>query len=117
MRAYLAALKSARGPRYFWSVRKLWGLLCQYPDTDVVAAVARAMDHRIFDIRRVETILLQSIAETDFQLPLGFDPRGCPESADYQRGAVTPNPTSTTISRIPHRRARCSMIFRLCWKR
>ncbi len=92
VRAYLAALKSARGPRYFWSVRKLWGLLCQYPDTDVVAAVARAMDHRIFDIRRVETILLQSIAETDFQLPLGFDPRGCPESADYQRGAVTPEP-------------------------
>jgi len=89
---YLESLKAARGPRYFWSVRKLWRLLCQYRDTDVVAAVSRAMEHRIFDIRRVETMLLQTIAETDFQLPLGFDLHSSRNSPDYRCGAVTPEP-------------------------
>jgi len=55
MRAYLEALKADRGPRYIWSIRKLCRLLCQYKTEDVAAAVAKAHEHRLFDIQRVDT--------------------------------------------------------------
>jgi hypothetical protein len=92
MSGYLDALKSARGVRYAWCVRRLWRLLCQYRDTDLMAAVVRAREHRLFDIHRVETILLQTIADQDFQLPAGFEAGHCDENPEYQRGAVTPAP-------------------------
>ena len=92
MCAYLEALKVARGPRYFWSVRKLWRLLCQYRDADLRAAVARAHAHRMFDVNRVETILLQNIAETDYQLPMGFEAGDYADLPEYRRGAATPEP-------------------------
>jgi hypothetical protein len=62
MTAYLEALKIARGPRYFWSARKLWRLRCQYHDADLMVAVARAHEHRLFDVHQIETILPQTIA-------------------------------------------------------
>jgi len=92
MAAYLAALKTARGPRYFWSVRKLWRLLCQYRAEDLKAAVARAHEHRLFDVNRIETILLQDLAQKDYQLPLGFEAKDCENLPEYRQGAVTPEP-------------------------
>ena len=92
MAAYLEALKTARGPRYFWSVRKLWRLSCQYREEDLLAAVARAHEHGMFDVNRVETIILQSIAEKDYQLPMGFEAGDCENLPEYRRGAVTPEP-------------------------
>ncbi|MFH1724220.1 MAG: IS21 family transposase [Elusimicrobiota bacterium] len=88
--AYLAALKTARGPRYFWSVRKLWRLLCQYQAEDLQAAVAKAHQHRLFDVERVETILLQDLAQRDYQLPLGFAAADFQASPEYRQGAVAP---------------------------
>lgn len=88
--AYLAALKSARGPRYFWSVRKLWRLLCQYSAEDLQAAVARAHEFQLFDVNRIETILLQNLAQKDYQLPLGFEAKDCENMPEYRQGAVTP---------------------------
>ena len=72
MAPYLEALKKERGARYVWSLRKLFQLLCQYPAGDLLAAVKTAHEHRVLDVRRVETILLQNLAERDFHLPLGF---------------------------------------------
>lgn len=92
MMAYLAALKAARGPRYFWSVRKLWRLLCQYRDADLLAAVIRAHEHGMFDVNRIETILLQNVAQSDYQLPLGFEAADFEDLPEYRRGAVTPEP-------------------------
>lgn len=92
MSAYLSALKSARGPRYFWSVRKLWRLYCQYQAEDIKAAVAKAHEHRLFDVNRIETILLQDVAQRDFQLPLGFELKDCENNPQYREGAVTPEP-------------------------
>jgi transposase len=92
MGAYLEALKMARGPRYFWSVRKLWRLLCQYRAEDLKAAVAKALEHRLFDINRIETILLQDIAQKDYQLPLGFEAQDCEDNPQYRQGAATPEP-------------------------
>lgn len=88
--AYLDALKTARGPRYFWSVRKLWRLLCQYPAEDLKAAVAKAHGHRLFDIARVESILLQDLAQRDYQLPLGFTAADLETLPEYRQGAVAP---------------------------
>ncbi len=90
MGAYLAALKSSRGPRYFWSVRKLWRLLCQYQAEDLKAAVAKAHAYRLFDVVRVETILLQNLAQRDYQLPLGFTAADFEASPEYRQGAVAP---------------------------
>jgi hypothetical protein len=87
---YLAALKTARGPRYFWSVRKLWRLLCQYQASDLKAAVAKAQAHRLFDVERVETILLQDLAQRDYQLPLGFEAADFEAIPEYRQGAVAP---------------------------
>ena len=92
MTAYLGALKIARGPRYIWSVRKLWRLRCQYHDADLLAAVARAHEHGLFDVNRVETILLQNIAQNDYQLPLGFAAQEDGDMREYHRGAATPEP-------------------------
>lgn len=92
MAAYLAALKDARGPRYFWSVRKIWRLLCQYRAEDLKAAVARAHEHRLFDVNRIETILLQELAQKDYQLPLGFEAKDCENLPEYRQGALTPEP-------------------------
>jgi len=92
MTAYLDALKTARGPRYFWSVRKLWRLCVQYHDVDLLAAVVRAHEHSLFDVNRVETILHQNIAQNDYQLPLGFEAGDCGDLPEYQQGAATPEP-------------------------
>ena len=92
MSAYLSALKVARGPRYFWSVRKLWRLYCQYRAEDLKAAVAKAHEHRLFDVNRIETILLQDVAQKDYQLPLGFEAQDCENNPEYRQGAATPEP-------------------------
>lgn len=72
MKRYLEFLKKERGPRYRWSLRKLFHLLCQYKAEDLLKAVDIAERHRLFDVRRVETILLQNLAERDYHLPLRF---------------------------------------------
>jgi transposase len=92
MSAYLLALKAARGPRYFWSVRKLWRLYCQYRAEDLKAAVAKASEHRLFDVNRIETILLQDVAQRDYQLPLSFEAHDCGDNPQYREGAATPEP-------------------------
>ena len=92
MQAYLAELKAERGPRYIWSVKKLYELLCEYRSEDLVAAVARAGEHRLFDVGRIETILLQSIAQKDYALPLDFEAQDYEKLPEYQEGAVTPEP-------------------------
>lgn len=92
MEAYLQALKTERGPRYIWSLKKLYRLSCQYKAEDLLAAVAKAAEHRLFDINRVETILLQDIAGRDYFLPLESQPEDYEAWPQYQQGAATPEP-------------------------
>ena len=92
MTAYMAALKAARGPRYVWSLRKLYQLLCQYKAEDLAAAVAKAAEHRLFDVSRIETILLQDIAARDYYLPLGGAVEDYEKWPQYQAGATTAEP-------------------------
>ena len=90
MQSYLETLKSERGARYVWSVKKLYDLLCQYKGDDLLAAVSRASSNRLFDVRRIETILLQEIAQRDYFLPLSFEPQDYENLPQYQQGATTP---------------------------
>lgn len=92
MEAYLQALKLERGPRYIWSLKKLYRLLCQYKAEDVLAAVAKAFEHRLFDVNRIETVLLQDIAARDYFLPLNSQPEDYEAWPEYQQGAATPEP-------------------------
>ena len=56
------------------------------------AAVAKALGHRLFDVNRIETILLQDIAQNDYQLPLGFEAQDWEQNPQYRQGAATPEP-------------------------
>lgn len=68
-------------------------LMCQYRAEDVLAAVAKAFEHRLFDVSRLETILLQNIAARDYFLPLASQLREDYEKwPQYQQGATTPEP-------------------------
>lgn len=92
MLTYLQALKAERGSRYVWSVKKLYRLLCQYDAQTLERAVARAAEHRLFDVRRIETILLQDIAEREYHLPLDPKAEHYEDWPQYRQGAVTPEP-------------------------
>jgi hypothetical protein len=89
---YLEALKAERGSRYVWSVKKLYRLLCQYDAQALERAVARAAEHRLFDVRRIETILLQDIAQREYRLPLEPQASDYEDWPQYRQGAVTPEP-------------------------
>lgn len=92
MAGYLEELKAERGPRYFWSVKKLYRLLCQYRAEDLIQAVTKAREHRLFDPNRIETILLQEIASRDYYLPLESAPEDYEKWSQYREGSVTPEP-------------------------
>jgi transposase len=87
---FLEQLKKERGSRYRGAIRKLYHLICQYRPEDVARAVERALRHRLFDIARVEKILLQDLAERDYHLPLGFHPEGVPPEGVDDVGPDTP---------------------------
>jgi len=89
---YLDVLKAERGPRYVWSVKKLYRLLCQYDAEVLERAVARAAQYRLFDVRRIETILLQDIAQREYRLPLEPRAEDYQDWPQYRQGAVTPEP-------------------------
>jgi len=86
LKSYLKEMKN-QGRRYRSQIRKLYHLACQYRPEDVKTAIQRALDHRLFDIHRVETILLQNLAERDYHLPLGF------ESQEDDNAGSDPHPS------------------------
>lgn len=88
METYLAKLKSERRYRHGWSLRKLYTLLCQYKAEDLLKAVERAGEHGLFDVRRLEGVLLGDLARQEYLLPL--EPQDYEDSAGFIKGAGTP---------------------------
>ncbi len=88
MENYLAKLKSERGHRYGWSLRKLYALLCQHKAEDLLRAVERAGRHGLFDVGRIEGVLLGDLARQDYLLPM--EPQDYEDSAGFLKGAGTP---------------------------
>lgn len=88
MEQYLAKLKAAGGHRYAWSLRKLYALVCQHRAEDIIAAVSKANEHGLFDVGRIEAIILANIAHQDYLLPM--EDQDYEDSAEYRKGAGTP---------------------------
>lgn len=90
-RAYLEALKVARpGRTYRWSLKILHRLLAHYPAQALADSLAKALAHRLWDVRRIEGVLLQQLAQDQFQLTLFTeDYENTPE---FEKGAATPPP-------------------------
>jgi hypothetical protein len=85
---YLARLKIRRGHRYVWSLRKLYALLCQHKTEDLLRAVERAAEHGLYDVGRIEAIILGEMARQDYLLPM--EPQDYETSAEFLKGASTP---------------------------
>jgi transposase len=88
MEQYLNLLKANRAARYYWSLKKLYRLLCQYKASDLLGAAATASQERVFDVRRLEALLLETVAREDFLLPL--DSQDYEKNPEFQKGAGTP---------------------------
>jgi len=87
--AYLEGLQAARrGRAYRWSLKILHRLLSHYSARDVVAALSRALAHRLWDVRRIEGVLLQQLARERFQLPLAAE--DYETNPEFEKGAITP---------------------------
>jgi len=86
--SYLSRLKSERGPRYVWSLRKLYTLLCRHKAEDVIKAVERALECGLFDVGRLEAVILSEIGRQEYLLPM--EPQEYEDSAEFLKGAGTP---------------------------
>ena len=87
MPEYLTRLKADRGSHYAWSLRRLYGLLCQHRTEDFLKAVAKAGEHGLFDVRRVEAVLLADLARQEYLLPM--EPQDYEDSEGFIKGAGT----------------------------
>lgn len=66
---YVAAIKKHVGGRATLALRRLLGLLRDYPRDSFLAAVSHAMNFGLFDIDRLERLVLQHIAHDYFVVP------------------------------------------------
>ena len=87
---YLDQLKAERPGRTFrWSVKVLHRLIGHYPGPEIARAMGQAGTHRLWDVRRIEGILLQNLAQDHFQLAL-LPPEDYEKNPEFEKGAATP---------------------------
>ena len=87
---YLDQLKVERPGRTFrWSVKVLHRLVGHYPGPEIARAMGQAGAHRLWDVRRIEGILLQNLAQDHFQLPL-LAAEDYELNPEFEKGAATP---------------------------
>jgi transposase len=66
---YVAALKQHAGGRGMLALRRLLGLVRDYPRDSLLAAVAHAEHYGLFDLERLERLVLKHIANDYFIVP------------------------------------------------
>jgi transposase len=71
--AYVAALKKRASGRGTLALRRLLKLLREYPRTSVRAAVRQAEQYGLYDLDRLERMVLKEIAHEYFVLPADHD--------------------------------------------
>jgi len=69
--SYVALLKKNVGGRSTHAVRRLLKMVRDYPEGPVLSAVRRAEQYGLFDLERLERLVLKQIATDYFVLPLG----------------------------------------------
>ena len=89
---YLDQLKTQRpGRAYRYGVKVIHRLIGHYPGPDILRAMAQALEHRLWDVKRIESVLLQNLAQSHFQLPL-IPPEDFEKNPEFEKGAATPPP-------------------------
>jgi hypothetical protein len=73
IRQYTLELKRHSAGRGTLALRRLLGLLREYPREAVAKAVATALEYGLFDLERLERLILRTIAKDYFVLPSGTD--------------------------------------------
>lgn len=87
---YLDQLQAERPGRTFrWSVKVLHRLIGHYPAPEIARAMGQAGTHRLWDVRRIEGILLQNLAQDHFQLAL-LPAEDYEKNPEFEKGAATP---------------------------
>jgi transposase len=86
---FVDALKTRRdGGRLGMRLRQLRRLYLEYPTEALVAALEVALPHGLFDLRRIEELVLKHVGKTFFQLPRGGTSRGAVRDDDYDDDPV-----------------------------
>jgi hypothetical protein len=74
---YLAAIKTRCPGRYVRMLRRLLGMLRDYPRPPLLAAVSAAQEYGLFDLDRLDRMVLRNVARDYFVLePAGFSEEG-----------------------------------------
>jgi hypothetical protein len=68
---YATRLKRHSTGRGTLALRRLVALYCEYPREAVTKAVATALEYGLFDLERLERLILRAIAKDYFVLPGG----------------------------------------------
>jgi hypothetical protein len=71
--AYVAALVKQAHGRGVRPLRRLLGFRRSYPESPFLAAVAQALQFGLFDLGRLEAMILQQVAGDFFHLDRGDD--------------------------------------------
>lgn len=66
---YVAGLKQSAGGRGTLALRRLLQMVREYPREPVVAAVTTALHYGLYDLERLETMILRRIARDYFIVP------------------------------------------------
>jgi hypothetical protein len=78
--AYLGGLKRRGKLQTTLALRQLLRMAREYPREPLLAAIQTAAHYGLYDLGRLERLVLRGIATTYFQLPLALDP--LPEEPD-----------------------------------
>lgn len=98
--AYLQALKTERpGRAYRWGVKILHRLIGHYPGSEIARAMGQALEHRLWEVRRIEAVLLQNLAQDHYQLPLLAEEYE--SNPEFEKGAATPPPDLSVFEEPP----------------
>lgn len=68
MNAYVSALKQANTGRGLSSVKRLYRMIKEYPQDSLCKAIETALHYRMFDLHRLEKMVLRNIAGDYFKL-------------------------------------------------
>lgn len=88
---YVEKLKHNAGGRGRLAVRRLLGLLREYPRDSLLAAVSHAEGYGLFDLDRLERLVLKHIADDYFIVPSSPLPDPCEDDTSIEQHPVDPD--------------------------
>jgi hypothetical protein len=87
---YLDGLKRRGKLQTTLALRQLLRMAREYPREPLLAAIQTAAHYGLYDLARLERMVLRGIATTYFQLPLSIDPGGADDESTARRTPAAP---------------------------